>query len=129
MERPEDTTVILKRIAPGFAWLPRVLREHLTPKAVWTAGVAIWTLFVALCSAGLTVHLRSVGEEKDISQLQENAKKFDAQASALHAISTQLAVLTSKVDGVSTEVANQREWREQIEQQAEAPPHGRWRRK
>lgn len=125
----EDTTTTLKRIAPGFAWLPRVLREHLTPRAVWTAVAGIWTLLVALSSAGLTVYMHSAVQEKDILQLKEGVKKFDDQASALQGISTQLAVLDSKVDNISHEVDHQREWRERIEQQAEAPPHARWRRK
>lgn len=128
MERFEDTTTTLKRIAPGFAWLPRFLREHLTPRAAWTAALAFWTLIVALSSAGLTVYLHSAGDGKDITQLQESVKKLEDQGSALQGIATQLAVLNSKVDNISSEVEHQREWRDRIEQQAEAPPHARWKR-
>jgi len=127
-DRMEDTTTILEKVAPGFAWLPRVLRKHLTPRVVWTLAGALWTFAVAWGSVCLTIHVRSISVEKDVSQLKDSAKRFEEQRATLEAIDKKLAVLDSKVDNISAEVEHQREWRDRIEQQAEAPPHARWKR-
>lgn len=116
----ETTTAVLARRAPGLAWLPAALRQRLTPAALWSAISAL-----AIAVAWL------VNAQHDISRLKESVTEMrhDRQQDSdlLHKIDTQLAVMNSKMDGIATEVDRQREWRERIEDVAEAPPHARRR--
>lgn len=113
----ESTTAILKRRAPGLAWLPVALRQRLTPAALGSAITALAIAIAYVVSAQADIH----GLQKDMAEQQK-------QLDLLHKIDTQLAVMNSKVDGIATEVDRQREWRERIESVAEElPPHARRR--
>lgn len=124
-DKPDfGATTAIKRYAPGLAWLPRIVRDKLTPAAAWSA------------IAGLAIAIGYVlNAQHDISQLKEavaDSKKSVAdirqQLDLLHRIDTQIAVMGGKVDNIADEVDRQREWRERIEGIAESPPHARKRR-
>jgi hypothetical protein len=106
----ESTTTILKRLAPGVSWLPRAVRERLTPAALWSALSAVVVAVVVVANA-----------ERDISRLKENVTALENQRELLVQINTQLAVMSDKVSNIDSEVQQQRAWRERIEEQAEVP--------
>lgn len=119
----ETTTAVLARRAPGFAWLPRALRERLTPAALWSAITALAIAVTWLINAQHDIHQlkeSSAESQKSVADLRQ-------QLDILHKIDTQLAVMNTKVDGIASEVDRQRQWRERIEDAAEAPPHARRR--
>lgn len=121
---PHGTTAVLELRAPGFAWLPRVLRERLTPAVLGSAITALAIAIAYIVNAQADIHHlkeSSAESQKSVAELRQ-------QLDILHKIDTQLAVMNSKVDGIATEVDRQREWREQIERAAEdLPPHARRR--
>lgn len=119
----ESITAVLERRAPGFAWLPAVLRQRLTPAALWSTITALAIAITWLVNAHADIHQlkeSSAESQKSVADLRQ-------QLDILHKIDTQLAVMNSKVDGIATEVDRQREWRERIEDAAEHPPHARRR--
>ncbi len=125
-EKPdfESTTSILKRRAPGLAWLPVSLRQHFTPAAL---GSAITALAVAIGYVMSAQHdIRD--SQRDIAKLNETVTDLQKQSELLHKIDTELAVMDSKVDAIAGEVDRQRAWREKIEGVAELPPHARHRK-
>jgi hypothetical protein len=125
-EKPDfgSTTQILKERAPGFAWLPRVLRERLTPAVL---GSAVTALAIAIAYVVNAQHdIRNA--QRDIRQLHDTVGDLQRQSDLLHKIDTQLAVMGAKVDDIANEVDRQREWREKIEGMAELPPHARRRK-
>ncbi len=112
----ESTTAVLARRAPGLAWLPRALRDRLTPAAL---GAAVTALGLAIAYVGNAQH--------NINRLNETVAGQQRQLDLLKGIETQLAVMIGKVDTIATEVDRQRAWRERIEEAAESSPHGRRR--
>jgi hypothetical protein len=117
----ESTTAVLARRAPGLAWLPSALRQRLTPAAL---GGAVTALAIAIAYV--------VGAQHDIRRLQESAAVSERDRAQdrdlLQQLVTGQAVMNGKVDSIATEVDRQREWREGIEREAEAPPHARRRK-
>jgi len=112
---PEDTTTVLKRIAPGFAWLPRMLRERFTPAAAWTA-----ITLLALASAMLYSRASEIPKQAQaIDQIQQDEKR----------ISELLMRVDQKLDDVSRELDRQRQWRERVEEKAEEIQVPRTRRR
>jgi hypothetical protein len=105
---------MLKKYAPGFAWLPRFLRDNLTPALV---GSAITTTFI-----GLAYIFNS--PQKDIHRLQES---IDQALKELHANGEQQAGMKIQLTDITDEMNRQRDWREGIEREAETPPHARRR--
>lgn len=97
-------------------------RNYLTPSALWAAVTALAIAIGYVASA-----------QHDLGRLKEESIHQEAQANLqselLHKIDTQLAVMDAKVDTIANEVDRQREWREKIEDVAEAPPHARRPRK
>lgn len=121
----ESITSVLERRAPGFAWLPVVLRQRLTPAALWSVITALAISVTWLVNAQADIHQlkeSSAESQKSVAELRQ-------QLDILHRIDTQLAVMNSKVDGIATEVDRQREWRERIESVAEELPARARRRK
>lgn len=117
----ESTTAVLRRRAPGFAWLPAVLRRRLTPAAL---GSALTGLVVTIGYVVSAQHdLRTA--QHDIGKLNETVTDLQKQSDLLHKIDTQIAVMNSKIDVIADEVNRQREWRDRIENAAELPPHAR----
>jgi hypothetical protein len=112
----ESTTSVLARRAPGLAWLPRVLRDRLTPAAL---GGAVTALGLAIAYVGNAQH--------NITRLNEIVAGEQRELDLHKGIETQLAVMIGKVDAIATEVDRQRAWRERIEDAAESAPHGRRR--
>lgn len=123
MDKPnwESTTSVLARRAPGFAWLPPVLRKKLTPAALWTAIGVLTAAIGYVANAQHDIHRH----QESIVELQASRQQ---DRELLQKIDTQLAVMNSKIGDIATEVDRQREWREKIEDVAEAPPHARRRR-
>jgi TolA-binding protein len=111
----ESTTAMLARRAPGFAWLPKAMRSHFTPGALWTAVSVIAVAIAYVVNAQHDIHRH----QESIAALQE-ARTSDREL--LQKIDTQLAVLNTKIGDMANEVERQREWRERIEDVAEAPP-------
>jgi hypothetical protein len=118
----ESTTAVLVRRAPGLAWLPAVMRKNFTPRALWTA---ITILAGGVAYVGNALH--------DIPRQQESIVDLKAERQRdrelLEKIDTQLAVVNSRVGDIVLEVDRQREWRERIEDVAEAPPHAHVQRR
>jgi hypothetical protein len=112
----ENTTAILARRAPGLAWIPKVLRDRLTPAAL---GSAVTAIAIAIAYVGNAQH--------NISRLNETVAGQQKQLDLLKGIETQLAVMIGKVDTIASEVDRQRAWREKIEDVAESSPRGRRR--
>ena len=117
-EKWESTTAILARRAPGLAWIPAPLRKHFTPAALWAAITTLAVAIAYVVNAQSDIHKH----QESITELQATRKE---DRELLETISTQLAVLNSKIEDIDTEVERQREWRERIEDVAEAPPHAR----
>lgn len=120
----ESTTAVFARRAPFWAWL----REHSTPAAIWSAIVGLGTIVGALLGAvAYVVHaqVKIANHQDAIVSLQQDGKEWHE---SLEKINTQLAVMSSKIGDIATEVDRQREWRERIEDVAEAPPHARRKR-
>lgn len=120
----ESTTAILKRRAPGLAWLPSAFRQHFTPAALWSAITALAIAIGYVVNAQHDIH----NAQNDVHRLQDSVASLEHEREVLHKIDTQLAVMNSKMDGIATEVDRQREWRERIEDVAESPPHARKRK-
>jgi TolA-binding protein len=117
-EKWESTTAVLARRAPGLAWIPVSLRKHFTPAALWAAITTLAMAIAYVVNAQADLHKH----QESITELQATRKE---DRELLETISTQLAVLNSKIEDIDTEVERQREWRERIEDVAETPPHAR----
>jgi cell division protein FtsL len=112
----------------GLGWLPRMVRGRLTPAAF---GSAVTALCIAIWYVVSAQHdLRTA--QRDIHQLHDTVGELQKQSDMLHDITTQLAVMAAKLDDVANEVdrqrdeaANQRTWRENIQSEAETPPHAK----
>lgn len=107
MSLRDSTTQILKRIAPGLAWLPRPLRDTLTPAALIGAVSALAVAITWLVSA-----------QRDISDLKGRIARSEPD----HEL---LLKIDAKIDSLADEVDRQRQWRERIESEAETQPHPR----
>lgn len=114
----ESTTAVLARRAPGLAWLPIGLRKHLTPAALWAAITALALAIGYVVNAQHDIH----HHQESIIDLQTTRQQ---DREILQRIDTQIAVMNTKISDIATEVDRQREWRERIEDVAEAPPHAR----
>lgn len=120
----ESTTQVLARRAPGLAWIPKVVRDNLSPKALWSSLLAL------VIAIGYVLNAQhSINQLKDESvQGRQSVSKLQEQVGLLHEIDTQLKVMNTKVDAIAAEVDRQRQWRERIEAVAETPPNARKRR-
>lgn len=121
MDDDTSTTGTLKRIAPGFAWLPRAMRDRLTPAALRSAITALAFAIAWVVNAQHDVHRL----QESVAALEKDREQNAARTEVLHSIDTRLEVLANRVGDMATEVDRIREWRERIEDVAEAPPHAR----
>ena len=122
-EKPDfdsmSTTAVLVARAPGLAWLPIACRKRLSPALLWSAILALTGAVAYIAKALNDVHQH----QQYIEELQTSRRQ---DHELLQSIETNVAVMTSQVGDIKTEVDRQREWRERIESVAEeAPPHGR----
>jgi hypothetical protein len=112
-------TARLKIIAPGLAWLPRFVRDKLTPALV---GSAITFLFGALAYVFNS-------PQKDIARVQESVTEMKKTMDEVLSLSTQNheqnAVLSNQVTELTSKVDHQQERWERIDSIAEIPPHAR----
>jgi hypothetical protein len=125
VEKPdfESTTQVLARRAPGLAWL-LPFRKYLTPATLWGAVVALSVAIWYVVAAQHDLH----SAQADIRRHDESIAALQRQGDILNEIKTQVAVMNGKMDSIAAEVDRQREWRERIEDVAEAPPHARRRK-
>lgn len=124
-EKPDfgSTTSVLIERAPGLAWLPRALRQRLTPAAL---GSAVTALAIAIGYVVNAQHdIRNA--QRDIRQLHDTVGDLQRQSDLLHKIDTQLAVMSDQIGNIADKVDRQEQWRDKIEGIAEAPPHARRR--
>lgn len=118
---------MLKVHAPGLAWLPRIVRDKLTPALV---GSAITFLF-----GGLAYVFNS--PQKDVHRMQEAIVQQQAHEQAhdektdmtLQQLVTGQAVMNAAMSDFRDEQDRQREWRDRLADIAETPPHARRRPK
>lgn len=118
MKEDPSITQMLKIHMPIGAWLPRVVREKLTPALV---GSVITTLFM-----GVAYLLNS--PQKDIQRMQgsfaELNQKVEQMLALQHKSDTNQAVMSSQI-GDLTEKADRNEGRwDRLADIAETPPHG-----
>lgn len=125
-EKPDyGSTTAVNKYAPGLAWIPRVVRDKLSPAAV---GSAITALAIGIGYVVSAQHdLKNA--QRDIRQLHDTVGDLQRQSDSLHKIETQLAVVISKMDDIGTEVDRQRARWDRVEGIAEAPPHANRRRR
>lgn len=117
----ESTTAMLKRRAPGLAWLPSILRERFTPAALGSAITALVVAITYVVNAQHELH----HTQETVQRLQDSISGLEKERDVLRDIHEQLAVMATKVDNITTEVDKQREWRERIETVAEEQPRAR----
>lgn len=101
------------------------VRKRLTPTVLWSAIGALVTALVVSITWLVTTQ-SDIHQLKDtVAESKKSVADMQQKFDLLQDIKTQLAVMNSKMDGIATEVDRQREWRERIEDVAEAPPHAR----
>lgn len=105
-----DTTTTLKKIAPGLAWLPRVLRENFTVAGAWSIAGVIF-------GAGVSWAYLSAR----LGNLEEAVREEKAQAEKLSSIDRQLGIITTKIDDLKEKVDQQQEKWNKVEEVAEMP--------
>jgi cell division protein FtsB len=114
----ETTTAILRRRAPGLAWLPSFLRQRLTPVALWGAiGIlAVSIAYVVNAQRDLNRHQESITDlQRDRAQDRDMLQQI---------VNSQTA-MSGKIDTLTDEMNRQRDWREKIEEVAESGPHAK----
>jgi len=102
------TTATLRRIAPGFAWLPRVLR-HLTPAAAWGAASSMFLAALGMYHSMVASHTEVQEFRHAVEELQADRREIIAR----------LARIEQAGRDIKEEQDRQREWRERIEYVAE----------
>lgn len=116
-----DDTAQFEAIAPTLRWMPKVIRENLSAKAVWTI---IATAFVA--GGWLT---REITQREGLQTANESLKaQQDAQLKVaqdqsqhLAQLDTNLAVLREKVEDISQRENDQQLRWDRVEEGAEIP--------
>jgi len=124
-----SSTIVYEKA--GLGWLPRALRNRLTPGTVGSAVVAMTIAIGYVMSAKHDIKTT----EHDVQRLEaanEESKKTVAELrqelGVLNEIKTQIAVINDKLDAQASELERQRaEW-DHVHGIAEAPPHARRRR-
>jgi hypothetical protein len=120
-----STTDVLRRRAPGLAWLPNILREKFTPAALVSAVTALVIAVAYLLNQQHEIHENKEG----LRMQQDSITRLEQDRDLLQKMATQLAVMNETVNTIADEENRQREWREKIEGIAESPPHARRRLK
>jgi hypothetical protein len=114
----EATQAIFIRRWPQLAWIVP-FKQYITPAVLCSViaamAIAIWYVVGAVHE----LH----GSQADIRRHDESIATLQKQNDILNEIKTQIAVVNSKVDNISSEVDRQREWREHVETEAESRPH------
>jgi Sec-independent protein translocase protein TatA len=106
-----STTATLRRIAPGLAWMPRILRQ-LTPAAAWGAAMAMFGTAIGMYHSMVAAHA-------EVSSIKASVKEFkvavrDMQADQ-HNIIERLARIEQAETDVKEELDRQRERWERAE--------------
>lgn len=116
-----DDTAKFEAIAPTLRWMPKVIRENLSAKAVWTV---IATVFVAGAWFTREVTQREgLQAANEALKIQQDAQMRLAQDQTQHlaALDTKLAVLLEKVEDISQRESDQQLRWDRVEEGAEIP--------
>lgn len=111
------TTATLRRIAPGLAWMPRIIR-HLTPAAAWGAATSMFL-------AALGMYHSMVAAHTEVQEFRHAVQELEADR---HEVIERLARIEQAETDIKEEQDRQREWRERIEYVAEREQVPRRRR-
>ena len=131
MDEKEDlgsTTAVYEKV--GLGWLPRALRNRLTPGRVGSAiaglSIAIWYV---VNDRHDVIHLKETVTrlEQELANKQA-AEEREQDRELLHKLETAVDVMNAKWDDMQAEVNRQRERWDRVEQVADSPPHARRRR-
>lgn len=138
MNDPLDfgSTTAVNKYAPGMAWIPRAIRDRLTPKAFLATVAGILSVLYLSINAWVTTqhNIKSLQdlvtkqqehEEKVDKRLEDFAKDFaKGQADTTELLHRQGDELIRQ----GKEMDKQREWRETLATIASQPPRVRKRR-
>jgi hypothetical protein len=116
----ESTTGVIARRAPGLAWL-LPFRGYLTPSALWAAIGGLVIAIGYVINAQHELH----NAQNDIRRHDESIGALQKQSDLLNEIRAEQAGMKSQLNDITEEMKRQRDWRDRIEQVAEAPPHAR----
>lgn len=116
-----DETAQFEAIAPTLRWMPKVIRENLSPKAAW---VVIITVFAA--GAWFT---REITQREGLQAANEALKVQQEtlfrigqdQSQHLAQLDMKLAVLLEKVEDISQRETDQQLRWDRVEEGAEIP--------
>lgn len=116
-----DDTAQFEAIAPTLRWMPKVIRENLSPKAAWTVIVVVF-----LAGAWFTREVtqrESLQRANTAMQLQQSAqlKVSQDQNDHLAQLDTKLAVLLEKIDNIGHRVDEQQSRWDRVEEGADIP--------
>lgn len=121
MNEEHTRTGRFKALAPGLAWIPRYIRDNLTPMLVSSAFTLIFT--------GISYVFNS--PQKEIAGVQNSVTEIKQQLTEaiklMHETQVEQAGMKTQLNTQTDELERQRDWREGIEREAETPPHARRR--
>lgn len=112
MDDVDSTTVVLKR--NFLRGLRGLLRDEVTFKALWGVVTALVIAIGWVINAQVNVH-----------RLQESVSDLQKDRELLQTINTNIAAMSSKIDGIAKEVDYQHEEWDRVHNVAESPPHPR----
>lgn len=119
MNEEHSRTGRFKALAPGLAWLPRFVRDKLTPALV---GSAVTFLFGALAYVFNS-------PQKDIARVQESVTELkqavDQMLTLAHQNEINQADMGRQVTDMAKELDLERARWERIDSVADMPPHAR----
>jgi hypothetical protein len=114
-----DDTAKFEAIAPTLRWMPKWIRENLSPRAAWTIIVFTFTC------GGYIAHEASSRFELE-RRLEDEQQRQDEQvkatkelASTVNQLNMNVAVLVTKVDDIGQRVDEQAEKWQRVESAAE----------
>lgn len=114
-----DDTANFEAIAPTLRWMPKVVRENLSPKAVWSIILAVFAAGSWIArESGQRMALEHANTDLQISQAAQ-IKATQELTTTVNQINTTLASIKTRVDDIGEQVDTQgRKW-ERVESAAE----------
>jgi hypothetical protein len=114
-----DDTAKFEAIAPSLRWMPKWVRENLSPRAVWTViGLAFTSGGWIAHESGSRMALEHANADLRQSQTDQIKATQDLNSTVVE-LNTKVAVLLTKVDDIGDRVDEQaRKW-ERVEDTAE----------
>lgn len=108
-----EETAKFEALAPTLRWMPRWVRENLSPRAVWWLLTAIvscttWITRETIHGADLeraNIQLKS-SQEASVHELNTSVHELNV---SVHELDTKVAVMLTKVDDIGHRVDEQQE--------------------